>query len=283
MIAELENIHFNNDGGFRISLISDHGGYWHYHPEFELVLNLKSCGTRIIGDNVELFDRYDMTFISGNIPHSWNHYRQTDGVPRDHSIVCNFGAGSLGETFLGQHEMKALRDLFSEAERGLAFSEADARRAEPMLMEMLTQTGLDKMISFFSLMRVLCSAEKKRQLCSPDYKRSNDTRGNKRMSDVYTFIRENYAHPVTLGKVASIANMSPFAFSRYFKKNSGAGVVEYINQVRTNRACYLLRETENSIHEIAVECGFQSISNFNKQFRRMTTMAPREYRDGYRD
>jgi AraC-like DNA-binding protein len=282
MVAELEKIDFDNSGGFRTSAISDHCGIWHFHPEFELVLNLKSCGTRIIGDNVELFDKYTMTMVSGNLPHSWNHYRQDEGVPKNHSIVLHFRSESLGESLLGQHEMRGLRDLLTDAERGIAFSESDARLAEPLLARMISQTGLDKMVSFFSLMTILASAEKRRLLCSADYKRAYDQRGNKRMSDVYTFIRANYAHPITLDELASVANMSPFAFSRFFKKYSGAGVVEYINQVRTNRACYLLRETENHIHEIATECGFQSISNFNKHFRKATTISPREYRAGYR-
>lgn len=72
--------------------------------------------------------------------------------------------------------------------------------------------------------------------------------------------------------------MSPFAFSRYFKKNSGAGFVEYVNQVRTNKACYLLRETEYQVHDIAIDCGFASISNFNKQFRKTVGISPRDYR-----
>jgi AraC-like DNA-binding protein len=282
MVAELERIDFDNSGGFRTSFVSEHGGIWHFHPEFELVLNLTSCGTRIIGDNVELFDRYTMTIVSGNLPHSWNHYRQDDGVLENHSIVLHFRSESLGDALLSQHEMRGLRDLLTDAERGLAFSEADARIAEPLLTNMTSQTGLDKMVSFFSLMNILVSAERRRLLCSSDYKRAQDQRGNKRMSDVYSFIRTNYAHPVTLDEVARVANMSPFAFSRFFKKNSGAGVVEYINQVRTNRACYLLRETDNQIHEIASECGFQSISNFNKHFRKATTISPREYRAGYR-
>ncbi|HSL87656.1 MAG TPA: AraC family transcriptional regulator, partial [Bacteroidales bacterium] len=98
----------------------------------------------------------------------------------------------------------------------------------------------------------------------------------------YSYIRENYHRPVTLTEVASVAEMGPFAFSRYFKRNSGAGLVEYINRVRSNRACYLLRETDNPINEIAVACGFQSISNFNKQFRKSNKTTPTEYRSLYR-
>jgi transcriptional regulator GlxA family with amidase domain len=72
--------------------------------------------------------------------------------------------------------------------------------------------------------------------------------------------------------------MSAVSFSRYFKSNCGAGFVEYLNRVRTNKACYLLRETDYLVQNIAVECGFGSISNFNKQFRKTEGISPRDYR-----
>src|SRR5665648_1259585 len=76
MVAELEKILYDDGGGFRAAYISDAGGIWHFHPEYELVLNIKCNGTRIIGESVELFDHYDMILIAGNIPHCWNYYRQ---------------------------------------------------------------------------------------------------------------------------------------------------------------------------------------------------------------
>lgn len=282
MVAELETIKFDEKSGFRAAWLHDRGSLWHFHPEFELVLNLKSNGTRIIGDNVELFDRYDMTFVAGNIPHSWNHYRHAGELPPEYGIICHFSNEALGDSFLGQHEMTSLRKLLMDAERGIAFSEADARRAEPFLEKMISSAGMEKMVAFFSLMNILCSSEKRRLLCTENYKITIDQLGIKRMKEVYSYIRENYRKQIALRDVAAVADMSPLSFGRFFKKNSGAGLVEYINQVRCNRACYLLRETNNNVYEIAMECGFQSISNFNKQFRKFNSVAPCEYRDQYR-
>jgi AraC-like DNA-binding protein len=282
MVAELETINFDEKSGFRAAWLDDKGALWHFHPEFELVLNLKSNGTRIIGDNVEFFDHYDMILVAGNVPHSWNHYRNDGELPDKYGIICHFSREALGESFLKQHEMASLGELMRDAERGISFSENDARKAEPFLEMMTASTGMEKMVAFFSVMNILCSSQKKRLLCTENYKVSSDQLGSKRMRDVYAYIRENYRKQITLKEVSSIANMSPFAFSRYFKKNSGAGLIEYINQVRSNRACYLLRETDENVHQIARECGFYSISNFNKQFRKFNSITPGEYRDQYR-
>jgi AraC-like DNA-binding protein len=278
MVAELEKITYDDGGGFRAAFINDSSGFWHFHPEYELILNIRSNGTRIIGDSVELFDKYDMVLIAGNIPHCWNYYKRDNELPEKHGIILHFKFSSIGDALLSQHEMNGFRKLLLESERGIAFPDEDARKAEKFLVQMTNDTGIDKMIDFFNLMRILVSSEKRTFICSENYKLAYDERGNKRMADVYTFIRENYFRQISLGKVSKIAKMTPVAFSRYFKENSGAGFVEYLNRTRTNKACYLLRETEYQVHEIATECGFGSISNFNKQFRKAEGFSPKEYR-----
>ncbi len=278
MVAELEKILYDDGGGFRAAYINDTGGLWHFHPEYELTLNIKSNGTRIIGDSVELFDLYDMVLIAGNIPHCWNYYRQNNILPENHGIIVHFKLESIGEALLAQHELHCLKELLHDAERGIVFSVEDSRKAETYFLQMIRNKGIAKMIDFLNIMIVLCASENKALLCSENYKLAFDERGNKRMSDVYTYIRENYFKPIPLEKIAKVAKMSPFAFSRYFKKNCGAGFIEYLNRVRTNKACYLLRETEYQVHDIALECGFASISNFNKQFRKTEGISPRDYR-----
>jgi AraC-like DNA-binding protein len=278
MVAELQKIAEIENGGFIAGYISDTGGVWHFHPEYEIVLNIKCNGTRIIGDSVELFDQYDMVLVGGNIPHSWNYYKDEKNLPEKHGIMVHFSKASIGENLLLQHEMHCLRDLLEKSEGGLAFSPEDAQKAEVHLLQMIENKGIDKMIDFFNVIKIMCTAEKKSTLCSENYKVAYDERGNKKMADVYTYIRENYFKPISLEKIAKIARMTPFTFSRFFKKNCGAGFVEYLNRVRTNKACYLLRETDYQVHDIALECGFASISNFNKQFRKTEGISPRDYR-----
>jgi AraC-like DNA-binding protein len=281
MLAEFEKISYNDEGGFKVEYLNDKGGFLHFHPEFELVLNLKSYGTRIIGDSVELFDRYDMTLIAENIPHSWNHYNQKGLVPENHGIVCNFKLTSLGTDLLSQHEMKCVTELLKEAGRGIAFSVDDARKAEFPLTEMIQNRGIRKVISFFKLLEILCTSDKRRSLCSESYEPANDDRLNKRMTDVYTYIRENIQNPVSLKEISEIAHLKPSSLSRYFKKKYGSGFVEYVNQVRINKACYLLRETDYQVQKIATDCGFATISNFNKQFRKSISASPGDYREQF--
>jgi AraC-like DNA-binding protein len=278
MIAELQEITTDESGGFRIESVSDINGFWHFHPEYEIMLNTKSNGTRIVGDSVEIFDEYDMVLIGGNVPHSWNYYRNNTSIRENPGIMLHFRLSSIGEALLSQHELNPVRKLLLESERGIGFAPEDARKVEPFLVNMTRTKGIEKMISFFSILKILCSSERKTLLCSENYRKAYDERGNKKMTVVYNYIRENFNKPLTLLKVSRIVHMSPFSFSRYFKKNSGTGFVEYLNRVRMNKACHLLRETEYHINHIATECGFSSISNFNKQFRKAEGYSPKGYR-----
>lgn len=282
MVAELEKISYDDGGGFNAEYINDSSGFWHFHPEYEIVLNMKGNGTRIIGDSVELFDHHDMVLIAGNIPHSWNYYTGDKNLPDKHGIIVHFKQSSIGDALLSQHEMHCVRDLLVQSERGIGFSTDDAKSAEKYLVQMVSSTGIEKMIDFFNVLRIMCVAQKKVFLCSENYKQAYDERGNKKMADVYTFISENYSKSISLDKISKIVRMTPVTFSRFFKKNCGAGFVEYLNRVRTNKACYFLRETSYQIHDIAVECGFSSISNFNKQFRKTEGISPRDYRAQYK-
>ncbi|MBN1108712.1 MAG: helix-turn-helix domain-containing protein [Bacteroidales bacterium] len=282
MDADLERISYDDKEGIVARYLNNYEGIWHYHPEYEIVLNLKSNGTRIIGDSVELFEAGNFVIIAGNIPHAWNYYTGDSVFPEKHGIMVHFHESSLGDKLLSKHEMQEVRDLLKMAGRGVEFSSDDASKAQVYLEAMTESRGIDKIINFFNVLRVMCRAENKRLLCSHNYSASEDTGGNKRMSDVYTYLRENFFKPLTLNKVSAIAGMTPFAFSRFFKNQCGSGFVEYLNRLRTSKACYLLRETEFLIHDIALQCGFESISNFNKQFRKTEGVSPRTYRAQFR-
>lgn len=278
MIAELEKIAYDDSGGFRAEYITEPNGFWHFHPEYEIILNTKSNGTRIVGDSVEIFDKNDLILIGGNIPHCLNYYRKDTYGPGHQGIILHFKLASLGEALLSQHELRCVKDLLISSDRGIAFSVDDAVSAEKYLVNMVNTRGLDKMINFLCLLKIMCYSEKRTFLCSDNYKRAFDERGNKKMTAVYNYVRENYSKPVSLAKISRVAHMSPFSFSRYFKMNCGAGFIEYLNRVRMNKACHLLRETEYQVQEVAAACGFTSVSNFNKQFHKTESLSPRDYR-----
>ena len=88
------------------------------------------------------------------------------------------------------------------------------------------------------------------------------------------------AHPWTVEEMAQSVYFSASYFSEIFKKAVGLSPARHLIQVRLEKACRLLRETDMRIADIALSCGFSSLTNFNRQFKKAMRVEPREYRSG---
>lgn len=98
------------------------------------------------------------------------------------------------------------------------------------------------------------------------------------MKQVLAYIDEHYTRRIMLEELAGIAHMSSTAFSRSFTKYNGIGPAQYIKRKRIAQAIRLLEETDRTILDIAMDCGFQNISNFYKAFHSLTRRVPGDYR-----
>lgn len=92
------------------------------------------------------------------------------------------------------------------------------------------------------------------------------------------YIYHHFAEPLTLEEVAGRVHMTPTYFSRKFKRVTGIGYKEYLNHVRLKEAARLLLETERSVTEIALSCGFADGNYFGDLFKKEKGISPRMYR-----
>jgi AraC-like DNA-binding protein len=93
------------------------------------------------------------------------------------------------------------------------------------------------------------------------------------------FISERYSEDLALDQVAKAVNMSAFYFCKMFKKSTGMTFTDYLARVRVEKVKNLLLNPHKRISEAAFEAGFQSLSQFNRVFRRIAGEAPTAYRD----
>ena len=103
------------------------------------------------------------------------------------------------------------------------------------------------------------------------------------MGNIYNYILQNYNREVTLEDVAAEAHLTPQAFCRYFKKHTGVTFVAFLNEMRVNEACKkLARGDFENISSVAYQCGFNSITNFNRVFKNVSGTSPKTYLAKYR-
>lgn len=93
------------------------------------------------------------------------------------------------------------------------------------------------------------------------------------------FILEHQGEPLSLGQVARAVNTSTFYFCKLFKKVTGVNFTEYVSRVRVEKARNLLLNPNLRVSEIAYEVGFQSLTHFNRVFKKLLGQSPTEYRE----
>ena len=92
------------------------------------------------------------------------------------------------------------------------------------------------------------------------------------------YIGSHFNENITLDSIAKDLGFSKFHISRLFNSKIGEQFNDYVNKLRVNMAQSLLTGTDSSISNIALECGFESIRNFNRVFKAYSSMTPKEFR-----
>jgi transcriptional regulator GlxA family with amidase domain len=99
-----------------------------------------------------------------------------------------------------------------------------------------------------------------------------------RMEKLIEFMNANFSRPVRLAEAAALVNMAETAFSRFFKTKTGVNFVDFLNDIRLGHAARLLIDTRDAIADIAAACGYTSMSNFNRTFKREKGLTPKDFR-----
>jgi len=98
------------------------------------------------------------------------------------------------------------------------------------------------------------------------------------ISRAKAYIKSNQTEDLSLGQVAKAVNTSTFYFCKMFKKATGLNFTEYLSRVRIEKAKNLLLNPNLRVSEIAFEVGFQSLTHFNRVFKKVVGQSPTEYR-----
>ena len=258
---------------------------WHFHPEYQLFMVLKGSGTRFIGDHVKQFKEGEITFTGPNLPHMWRS--DNEGLPVDgniwsEGIVVYFHEDFIGEGLLQKEEMIKLRQLFQKSLRGLDITGNTAKTIGSMMNGLLHLDGFDSVLELLKILNCLSNAHESKLLASPGYTNSLKEGDTERMNEVHAYVMENFKGKIDLGSVASLANMTPTSFSRYFKVHANKTFSEFLSGIRIGYACKLLIEENMNIGQACYESGFQTVSNFNKQFKTITGRTPMAYKRKYK-
>jgi AraC-like DNA-binding protein len=247
---------------------------WHQHIEYEMILFTEGVGMSFIGNYVGTFNTGDIFFLGPNVPHT---FQKQDPQRITSAVVIQFREDFWGSALLTLPESREIAKLFQQSLQALKVYGKSAEILGPLIR------GLENMKGFKRILRLgecLCLLAEQNEFTplSTQRIRPLNPKHQKRIDRIFQYTIDSFREPITLSAMAGIACMSVPSFCNYFKASTKKTYIEFLTETRIGYACNLLMDTEMAILDICYESGYNSLANFNKQFLRLKSMTPSQYR-----
>lgn len=254
---------------------------WHFHSEYQLFIVLKGRGTRFIGDHMQAFKEGDMVLTGPDLPHLWKNdkaYHNPDNNLSVQGIVIYFPDNFLNNSVFSLEEFESIALMLKKSVRGIEISGPTNQMVREMMIELLDLKGGCSLIQLLKILQTIADSTDCKLITGAAYINTNKESERDRMGQVYEYVMQNFQGKVSLEEAAQLSNLSVSAFSRFFKSRVNKSFSDFLTDVRISHACKLLHETDLNISEVSYDCGFFTLSNFNKLFKERMNMTPVQYR-----
>ncbi|RCW82153.1 AraC family transcriptional regulator [Halanaerobium sp. DL-01] len=255
--------------------------YKHYHNAYEILMQNSGSGEFFIKDNnynmtaktLFLIDEFDIhrTLVKKN---SSNYDR----------FVIQIKAPFLKNNCIFEKYNFRLTDIFKKGIKCINLDDIEYKKikylTEKIIMESTKKNyGFEPIIHAYLLqMFIIIDRILENQ---PEYSSSNDkkTDSNLQLEEIIDYIDNNYQNNITLQQIAEELYISKYYLSHFFKKNTGFTVIEFVNSKRIIEAQKMLIKSSDNITDIAVNVGFNSLTHFERIFKKINGITPSQYRE----
>lgn len=246
----------------------------HQHDEIQISYIARGEGTLIVGDAVKDYSCGDIIVVGANQPHLFKSDLRFS--EESYMISLFFTKESFGELFFELDDFKILKTFFQWAAVSFKVIQPETR-LRAYFSELSYRSSFERFIIFMKILEIITFCEKEK-LSSMSYANELSDREGKRMRNIIDYTLNNFHLPTNLATIASIANLSTNSFCRYFKQRTNKTYTVFLNEIRVEYACKLLRSSDALVLEISERCGFNNISNFNRKFKELKGVPPSQYR-----
>ena len=253
----------------------------HYHDELELNLIVNAKGAqRIIGDHISEIDEMELVLVGSNLQHAWFSHKCTSEEIRE--VTIQFHKDLLDEKMLKRNQLSFIRRMIEQSARGISFSKETASALVERILNLNQKHGFDGVLELLSILHDLSVSRNMQLLSDASFNNTkNFSYNSRRIEKTMQYLNANFDKAITLNEVATLSNMTQTAFSRFFKARTGINFIDSLNDIRLGHASRMLIETTETVSEIAYNCGFNNIANFNRLFKKKKNCTPKEFRESY--
>ncbi len=252
----------------------------HSHEEIELnfISNAKGA-RRVVGDHISEIGGLELVLIGSNLPHVWQTHRCRSKEITE--ITIQFHKDLFDDKLLRRNQLGFIRNMLEKSARGILFSKTTTTQIMPRLEKLSQQNGFDSVLELLSILHDLSISRNMQTLSDATFSNAEVSYNSRRIEKAMEFMNQNFSRPISLAEVARLNNMTEVSFSRFFKTRTGITFIDSLLELRLGNASRLLIDTTQSISEVAYNCGFNNISNFNRLFKKKKACTPKEFRENY--
>lgn len=254
---------------------------WHFHSQYELMYVDEGEGYCVIGDNILNYSGKTLFFFGPDLPH-WmqnNDEYYTEECPlRTKGVIVQFEKDFMQYSFSNYVQFAQLRELLALTHRGIRFPLEEYPEVQQLLRRMPDSQGIEQFVVLLQLFNELSGIQGIELGASPNYETTLGNFKGSKLDKIIAYINRHYVRDIPLEEVASFAAMNPASFCRFFKYKTGKTFKEYVIEMRVGYACKLLAAEHQTVAQICFRSGFDSLSHFNRCFRKVTGCSPTLFR-----
>lgn len=250
---------------------------WHHHPEIEIVFIVQGEGTIYAGDFIGNYQKNDLFLIGKNVPHMFhsNNCETSDELSKSYVFHLN-------EVLLLNDlpEFSFLKRLKNISKRGVLFRSKKNVELLRILNCLEENSPSENAINVYLLLLKLSDYQEFITLGSIDWL-SYAHISDRRINIVIEYVMLHFQQDISLEKISDVSGMNKSAFCRFFKKSLGKSFVTFLNEIRINYSCKILLETEpkKSVSEACFQSGFNSLSYYNRTFKKKMKISPSKFQN----
>ena len=265
------------------SILPHYYNHLHRHREVQIEWVKQGSGILIAGNYMQRFQAGDIYIIGANQSHifkSDESYFDASEPRQVHSISIFFDPNVLAQNILGLPEMTGIRRFVTMLQNGYQVAQNEILLRA--IQDVMHQKEGPRVAAFISLLHHFSTLKDIKPLATTNNEHRISEVEGIRMDKIFQHLVTHYKSHISLAEISEVANLTPQAFCRYFKKHTDKTFIAFLNEVRINEACKIIVSGKfDSFSHISYQTGFDNVTNFNRVFKKTTGLSPREYQRGF--
>lgn len=258
---------------------------WHYHSEYELVLYRDPDGVFngncFVGDFIGPIEHNSLVLYGPGLPHMLVGSSLGSKSKPLYSLIFWFTHAWVEQLIAAAPELHILKSLLRRSGHGLQFSPQSAERIYALLKNLSERAPHHQIMHLLEALSVLADDNTASEMSSSGYalgQSAQNDEQHKRVESARRFIEKHFHRSIKIHDVCQALHMSESSAYRLFERHFNESFSEHLKSFRIGKACELLVNSQAPIALVAEQSGFTNLSNFNRQFKSVKGMTPRDFR-----